>query len=398
MPLFRGIVFLVSLTLACLTTLVLFIPHVLLLLVHSKRIIRLRRRYADVVSGMFLDFAAALHVTLCGTKIFVYSTTKEILKDRGALILCNHRCRVDWMYAGWCYTALTRTSPQLRIVLKESLRSIPFFGWAMQIVLYIFLERKRDVDLQHIERSIKYLLNTGKRPSIFLFPEGTDLSPSNVIKNCEYAKENKLPEWKYVLLPKPSGLRACLLTLQGHDAPVHDITIAYKDFKSGQRPTENGILKGEFPKEIHLCVKRMSPDSIPTDRAMLERWLKGSFAKKERLLRSFYENGSCALTADANTAVASPASTTSPKNGQSDDLWPPLLQTSIDTKRPLYTMSSLILLNIVSLVIFPWFRWTVTALILLCAAFRMIGGADNLELLLHAEMILATEGGAKKQE
>jgi len=276
------------------------------------------------------------------------------------------------------------------MVLKDSLRSIPLFGWTMQILLYIFLERKRDTDLQHIERSIKYLLQTGVRPSVFLFPEGTDLSPSNVIKNSEYAKDNKLPEWKYVLLPKSAGLQSCLLTLQGHEAPVHDITIAYKDFKSGQRPTENGILKGEFPKEIHLCVKRMSPDSIPTDRAMLERWLKGSFAKKEKLLRSFYENGSCALSADTLTVGAEAGS--SPKSHAADDLWPPLIQTQIDTKRPLYNMVALIALNVTLLYWLSWFRWVVTLMIVACVAFRASGGIDKFELMLHADMMLNSEG------
>ena len=393
----RGISFLTCLTLACLTSLVLLLPVVLLVLVHSKRVIRWRRRYADVVSGLFLDFAAALHVALCGTKVFVYCTNPDVLTDTGALIICNHRCRVDWMYAGWCYTAITRSSPQLRMVLKESLRSVPLFGWAMQILLYIFLERKKDVDLDHIARSIDYLANTGSRPSIFLFPEGTDLSPSNVIKNGEYAKENKLPEWKYVLLPKSAGLRSCLLTLQGREAPVHDITIAYKDFRAGQRPTENGMLKGEFPKEIHLCVKRYLPDSIPTDRAMLERWLKGSFNKKEKLLKSFYENGSCAITVDSPSVVAAAAAAgSSPKQTaqQADDLWPPLLQTSIDTSRPLYVMAALIALNLAGLVWFSWFRWAVTLLVLTCVAFRAAGGLDKLEFLLHADMILSGGGQA----
>lgn len=382
----KGVGFLTAIALSCLTCLVLLIPSVLVLAIPSRRLIKWRRRQADVVSGLFLDFAAALLVTLCGTKVYIYcNSSRDLLKDKGALIICNHRCRVDWMYAGWCYAAATRMTPQLRVVLKESLRSVPLFGWTMQILLYIFLERKRDADLQHIDRSIKYLLRTGDRPAVFLFPEGTDLSPTNVIKNTEYAKEVKLPEWNYVLVPKSAGLQTCLTTLQGAEAPVHDITIAYKDFKNGQRPTEKSILWGEFPKEIHLCVKRLKPDSIPTDKPMLDRWLRGSFAKKEKLLRSFYENGSCAISADvppANSAERSP-------QNQSDDLWPPLVKTHIDTKRPIYVMAALIALNIASFLYFSWFRWVIYIMIVICVGIgAAAGGIDKLELLLHSDMIL----------
>lgn len=383
----KGFVFLSLLTIACFNALILLIPPFLLLSVHSKRVIRWRRAWADVVSGIFLDFASALHIKFCGTKIFIYSTSKEVLTDKGALIICNHRCRVDWMYAGWCYAHLTGQSPQLRVVLKESLRSVPLFGWAMQILIYIFLDRRRDMDLQHIERSLGYLLYSGERPTVFLFPEGTDLSPSNVIKNTEYAQKNGLPEWKYVLLPKPSGLQSCLSTLWGHEAPVHDTTIAYKDFRSGQRPTENALLRGEFPKEIHLCVKRYAPDSIHTDRPMLERWLKGSFAKKERLLKSFYENGSCVLTTDP--FAPQPSSSSPQKAKQNDELWPPLLATTVDTWRPLYVMVLLVALNSFMLIYFSWMRYIVTIMVLACVASRLVGGIDKMELALHGDMLIA---------
>jgi len=38
-----------------------------------------------------------------------------------------------------------------------------------------------------------------------LFPEGTDLSPSNVIRSNKYAEKNNLPNYKYVLHPKTTG-------------------------------------------------------------------------------------------------------------------------------------------------------------------------------------------------
>ena len=47
----------------------------------------------------------------------------------------NHRCRVDNMYAGWCYCASIHSNPELRFILKDQLRGVPFLGWCMQVSL-----------------------------------------------------------------------------------------------------------------------------------------------------------------------------------------------------------------------------------------------------------------------
>lgn len=66
---------------------------------------------------------------------------------------------------------------------------------------------------------------------------------------------------------------------------VHNITIAYKDFKDGERTSELSLLQGahfisqqsvlveindfshqgKFPKEIHLFVEKLNAEDIPED-------------------------------------------------------------------------------------------------------------------------------------
>ena len=50
------------------------------------------------------------------------------------------------------------------------------------------------------------------------------------------------------------------------------------------------IFSGEFPKHVHLCVNRFEIGEIPGDKALANRWIRGSFLRKERLLKAFYEN------------------------------------------------------------------------------------------------------------
>eukprot|EP00602_Paraphysomonas_sp_CaronLab_P010683 CAMPEP_0185037330 /NCGR_PEP_ID=MMETSP1103-20130426/31568_1 /TAXON_ID=36769 /ORGANISM="Paraphysomonas bandaiensis, Strain Caron Lab Isolate" /LENGTH=193 /DNA_ID=CAMNT_0027575257 /DNA_START=360 /DNA_END=938 /DNA_ORIENTATION=+ len=175
------------------------------------------------------------------------------------------------------------------IILKDALRSVPVYGWLMQLGLYIFLQRKRDSDIPHITRMLNYLIQLGTHPSLLLFPEGTDLSKSNVAKSNQYAQANGLNELTYVLHPKPSGFVAALQCMRNTGAALHDVTIAYDDHERGKRPSEKDLVTGKFPRAIYLHVERHEMKSLPEGKRELEAWLRSAFQKKEKLLKEFYE-------------------------------------------------------------------------------------------------------------
>ena len=58
-----------------------------------------------------------------------------------ALIICNHRTRIDWMFL-WCLAVRLRRADALLIALKRELAAAPAFGWAMQCFLFVFLSRR----------------------------------------------------------------------------------------------------------------------------------------------------------------------------------------------------------------------------------------------------------------
>lgn len=118
-----------------------------------------------------------------------------------ALIICNHRTRVDWMYL-WVLCLRQGQLSGLKIVLKESLKGIPGFGWATQMLLFVFLKRDKSKDLQRVREISDYLVCLNVPTTLLIFPEGTDLSPSNLLKSLQFAKKEGLAEYQYVLHPK----------------------------------------------------------------------------------------------------------------------------------------------------------------------------------------------------
>jgi 1-acyl-sn-glycerol-3-phosphate acyltransferase len=72
-------------------------------------------------------------------------------------------------------------------VLKAGLRAVPWFGWACQSFLFIFLGRGRENragDVARIATIVRYVVEALDSPNtLVLFPEGTDLSESNLEKD-----------------------------------------------------------------------------------------------------------------------------------------------------------------------------------------------------------------------
>jgi hypothetical protein len=235
---------------------------------------------------------------------------------------------------------------------------------------FIFLSRSTTHaallnQIESIQSIMKYLLKSGERPSPFLFPEGTDLTPDTLAKSKRIAAENNVPEWDYVLYPKFTGLEVILKQLQGCGANVHDLTIAYKDFNLGHsgdtRPSEVSMWTGEFPQEVHIIAKRYNASDIPTDHEGLKKWTVDRFQYKENVLKSFYENGS-----------------------KVPSTWPRKMPLEVKTTGPLTIMFLWVSSFIFSMVYFSWFRWFFVIVSLYCALVSSVAsGFDVVELKFH---------------
>jgi lysocardiolipin and lysophospholipid acyltransferase len=388
MKLFRGIVFFVVLFTGVVSIFVALTLNILLIPLHSIRVIKFRRWMCDCMVGLYLDYAASALLYLGGTKVSVYSDEREIFNDKAPLLLSNHRTRVDWMYAGWVYCQMLRSNDKLRFILKDSLRAFPFFGWVMQQMMCIFLSRKRDnreAELSHIQSIVNYLLGSGGRPSLLLFPEGTDLAPEAIVKSHAFAKAHELPELNYVLYPRASGLVTVLSTMKESGAAVHDITIAYEDHIEGKRTSEISVFTGEFPKHIHLCVRRFELADIPVDKNLTDRWIRGSFHKKERLLKAFYEN---------NSQVPTERLPSKDNADDFNDVWPPLLVSPTSSAKSFFIMMTCNAGLVGGIMYLASVRWMLMGLVVVCTVVKgLFNGFDVLELGLHGGMESLSGGG-----
>ena len=261
----RGAAFALLLVTTALVGSTLLLPPALLIPLGFKR---LYEKYASVIAWWWFSCAAAAIEVIGNVK---YEIAGDVCDDEKVLVICNHHCRLDWLYL-WPLVMRHGRCGALHVTLKDSLRSAPFFGWAMQAFGFAFVSRRdRAGDLDVIQSSL-----AGRTPLwALLFPEGTDLSESNVAKSQKHGATLKPPiKWSQVLVPRAAGFAAAVEAM-GSPA-IYDLTIAYDN---DGRPDEPSMLAGRFPKRVVVRVDRF--DKTPRD---AKKWLFERWARKEERL------------------------------------------------------------------------------------------------------------------
>lgn len=277
---------------------------------------RVLRRWEGLVAGSWLSFGAWLLERVGGVKIIL--TGDSLLPGDRVLILSNHRTRIDWMFL-WCWAARLDLLSSYRVILKSSLRTFPWWGWGMSLCLFPFIHRgskHRDADLARIERICRYLSQLGVANSLILFPEGTDLSPSNQERDREFAIAKNLPIYHYVLHPRSGAFVACLTAMRPQLDAVVDLTLGYVDYTPGERPSEISLLMGRLPREIYIHMKRWDIKTTPlfeeNKSGGAEDFVRESFDRKEAMLTAFYGDNN-----DNNTAAAPKPASSLPSSSSS---------------------------------------------------------------------------------
>ncbi|RMC12311.1 hypothetical protein DUI87_09824 [Hirundo rustica rustica] len=110
---------------------------------------------------------------VCGAKVVV--TGDGFVPGERSVIIMNHRTRMDWMFLWNCLLRYSYLRLE-KICLKSSLKSIPGFGWAMQVAAFIFIQRKWEDDKNHFEKMLDYFCDIREPLQLLIFPEGTDLT------------------------------------------------------------------------------------------------------------------------------------------------------------------------------------------------------------------------------
>ncbi|XP_005097905.1 lysocardiolipin acyltransferase 1 [Aplysia californica] len=322
---------------------------------------QLSRRIMDFLIKLWFLLAVALYELLMGMKIVIKG--KPARRGNSALILSNHRTRLDWLFL-MSYLCRFNSIEEYRISLKAPLKKFPGAGWAMQCAGFLFLQRKWDLDKDHIANGINYFSKVKSKPQFLLFPEGTDMCHKAIARSHKFAEDKGYPKYDYVLHPKTTGFIHFVKEMKKGQIldSILDVTVAYpKTLIQSELQT----LKGEFPEEVHFYVEDYPLETIPETDEELEKWCRELWSKKEERLRRFYESKSF---------ENEPGDNEEEKNAS------PLSEEAVRSK--LYSVVAFwvifLLVTFIALFLYPYFR---LFCLIGCATYVIIGfrhgGVDN---------------------
>uniref|UniRef100_A0A8D9A549 Lysocardiolipin acyltransferase 1 n=2 Tax=Cacopsylla melanoneura TaxID=428564 RepID=A0A8D9A549_9HEMI len=261
-------------------------PLVLVAIVHPKTF----RSLMSIAFSMWEMYPVALMNVMFGTEIIL--SGDPIDSQDQALFIMNHKTRLDWNFLWGCMFHASRPSAhRLKMVLKSPIRHAPGPGWVMQIAGFLYIERNWDADQEAMTEQLDYFRDIQHPLQLLIFPEGTDLSQSNIEKSNKFADSHDLPHYSRVLHPKTTGFTFLAKRLAESDQmdAIYDITVAYlgNSFQS-----EMDAVYGRFPYQAHFHIKKYDASSLPvSDTEGMKSWLNKVWAEKEVRLHQFYNEG-----------------------------------------------------------------------------------------------------------
>ncbi|KJZ77227.1 hypothetical protein HIM_03548 [Hirsutella minnesotensis 3608] len=223
------------------------------------------------------------------------------------VMVANHQIYTDWLYLWWIgYVNSPAMHGHVYIILKESLKYIPFIGTGMMLYGFIFMSRKMATDRPRLAHRLNKLTKKKVDPRgrtyldpmwLLLFPEGTNLSANGRTKSAQWADKNGLKDPEHVLLPRSTGTFFCLNELKGTVDYVYDCTVAYEGVPRGKYGEQlfglaSTYFQGRPPKSVNLYWRRFRVADIPLDDAQeFDAWLREQWYKKDELMEEYINTG-----------------------------------------------------------------------------------------------------------
>ncbi|KAM0354291.1 hypothetical protein ACHAPU_001335 [Fusarium lateritium] len=230
------------------------------------------------------------------------------------VLIANHQIYTDWLYLWWiAYANSPSMHGHIYIILKESLKRLPFVGWAMKFYGFIFMSRKMASDQPRLAYRLKKLKQRKVDPNgksymdpmwLLLFPEGTNLSNNGRRKSAGWAAKNDLKDPEHLLIPRSTGMFYCLNELKGTMDYVYDCTVAYEGIPRGGFGEEyfglvSTYFQGRPPKSVNFYWRRYKLSDMPLDdQEAFNRWLLEEWYKKDALMEEYMTTGRFPRMAD----------------------------------------------------------------------------------------------------
>jgi len=204
---------------------------------------------------------------------------RELVGRRGAgrrLVLANHHTELDWLYC-WQLADRGGLVGGCRALAKDVLKFVPVIGWSSYMSGDVFLSRSWEKDQVTVKEKVAALEEQPEPTWLFVFPEGTRLTPGKLEASREFAASRGLPLLSHHLVPRTKGFSLVASHMKG---TLVDLT--FVQGADTAPPTLHSLLTGRRV-ETRVYVREFPLSSIPTDPTASSAWLINLWREKDEL-------------------------------------------------------------------------------------------------------------------
>ena len=207
----------------------------------------------------------------------------DLLQNESALVISNHVAH-DYLPL-YVLASNMGMLGNVRGILKNSIKYVPFIGWNMFLCGWLFLQRSWHNDKIYIRSK----LNVMKKQfpvHLWLFPEGTRPTPEKKELSMQYECKRKLRPMVHVMQPRTKGF---VEILQSNCFQIiYNVTLKYEGWESQYQPNFTSFLfHTKTPKIVYIHVNRVTI----TELTKTSKFCFDLFYEKELLLEHFKEHG-----------------------------------------------------------------------------------------------------------
>ncbi|KAM7293893.1 1-acyl-sn-glycerol-3-phosphate acyltransferase epsilon [Ixodes scapularis] len=114
-------------------------------------------------------------------QVFFHGDMSDVVqKKERAFYVVNHQSTFDWVAVN-IFAERTGSPGQLRYIIKQSLQSVPLYGFYFHQHGCIYVNRHQ-FNVRKMRRSLAYLTNKNMPSSLVIFPEGALFEPGHTAK------------------------------------------------------------------------------------------------------------------------------------------------------------------------------------------------------------------------
>jgi len=193
-----------------------------------------------------------------------------------SLIVLNHHTELDWLYC-WQFADRCGLLGGCRALAKKVLQYLPIIGWSSWFSGDVYLSRSWEKDQITVKEKIAALEEQPEPSMLFVFPEGTRLTPGKLEASREFAASRGLPLLSHHLVPRTKGFSLVASHMKG---TLVDLT--FVQGADTAPPTLHSLLTGRRV-ETRVYVREFPLSSIPTDPTASSAWLINLWREKDEL-------------------------------------------------------------------------------------------------------------------